>query len=55
MEEIKQANRHAELVDDVQQHMVGTYIRMLKHPRVIQDRKEQKAAAAEKRMDFDRL
>ena len=47
-QEIKSANEHAELVDEVQQHMVGTYIRMLKHPRVVQDRKDQKARAAEK-------
>ena len=47
-QEIKSASEHAELVDEVQQHMVGTYIRMLKHPRVVQDRKDQKARAAEK-------
>ena len=35
-------------MNDVQQHMVETYARMLKHPKVIQDRKDQKACAAEK-------
>ena len=48
-EEIREANKHAELVNNVQQHMVETYIRMLKNPRVIQDRKDQKARAAEKK------
>ena len=47
-QEITSASEHAGLVDEVQQHMVGNYVRMLKHPRVIQDRKDQKARAAEK-------
>jgi len=48
-DETKVASAHTKLVEDVQQHMVKTYVRMLKHPRVIQDRKDQKAYASEKK------
>ena len=32
----------------VRRHLVRTYVRMLKNPRVAQDRKEQKVSAAER-------
>ena len=48
-DEIKQANKHTELVTKVQQHMVSTYIRMLKHPMVVLDRRNQKVAAEAKK------
>ena len=46
--EFNATEKQTGLVRKVQTHLVRAYIKMLKNPRIIQYRKKQKAAAAEK-------